>query len=322
MPSHIPPDTLCPLGCDHIDSIEHLYGNCTRTWSNVNTLRKNFSLPPIPRPKRNIASLLGTDRLLSRKEATLNIFLLYTIWEARRHLLKGTPLLLPLFFSTTITSLIGKYCPLILKMSTLHNSSNSLSLINPTTGRSGKRTKEQTKQARVEEKRLVSSFPPSSIIVYTDGGTHNSNPGPCGSGIYIPHATQPTNLSIPLGWGTNNLGELAAIGAAIDHILHSSPPSGTEIHILTDSHLSYGILQLYWRTSLYSELARTIRRWIDNTSDTTPITVHWIAGHADIPGNDAADDNATTAAAHSNTTPPDINAIVSLWRRRLSIPDD
>jgi hypothetical protein len=274
MSSHIPPDTTCPFGCSYIDSIEHLFGTCSHAWTNINTLRINFDLPPIPSDKRSIASLLGAMCPLSRKEATLNIFLIYTIWQARCHCLKGTPLLLPIFFSTTITSLLGKYCPKILQMSSLYQVSSPLSLINPTTGKSGKRTKEQTKLAKAEAQELVSSFPSNSIVVYTDGGTHNTNPGPCGSGIFIPHPNLPTNINIPLGWGTNNLSELVAIGAAIDHILHSNPPTNTPIHILTDSYLSFGILQLYWRANLYPDLARFIRRQIDTAADTTPITVH------------------------------------------------
>lgn len=53
----------------------------------------------------------------------------------------------------------------------------------------------------------------SQIIINIDGGRHQSNPGPFGSGIcilgFLPTAT---NLSTyPLGWGTNNLSELATM---------------------------------------------------------------------------------------------------------------
>jgi ribonuclease HI len=330
--TYIPPDTTCPFGCDITDSLQHLYGDCAHVWDNINTTRKNFDLPTVPQQEQNTTLLIGATRLLSRKEATLNIFLLHTIWSARCLRLKGTHISLPLFFSVTISRTMGKYCPSILKLSTLYQISDSLSLINPNTGKSGKRTKEQARQARDEAALLISSLPPDAIVAYTDGGTHNSNPGPCGSGIFIP-GSPPTNISIPLGWGTNNLGEIAAIGAAIEFILSKKPPVDSEIHILTDSHLSYGILQLYLRSRQYPIIANHIRKLMERNSTSIPITIHWIAGHAGIPGNDAADANASAAAcaaANSNSIrstqlaqlQPDETTVISTWRSQLSLPDD
>ena len=45
---------------------------------------------------------------------------------------------------------------------------------------------------------------------------------------------------------------------------------------------------------------------IDSAKASTPITIHWIAGHSGIPGNEAADTNATAAASASLTTPADM----------------
>ena len=323
------PQTNCPLGCNHQDSLEHLYGDCPPVWQNVNTIRKNFDLPPIPRADRKIATMIGATKPLSRKEATLNLFLLFTIWSARSTLLRNTTLLLPAFFSVTITGLMAKYCPAILKSSSLQQAASHLSFLNPSTGKSGTRTKEQKRQAKAEAERLISSFPSNATVAFTDGGTHLSNPGPCGSGIYIPGPpnSPPTNIIIPLGWGTNNLGEIAAIGAAIEYIISNNPPPSSEIHILTDSHLSYGILQLYWRSKHYPAIANHIRRLIDSTSNINPITIHWIAGHAGIQGNNAADANASAAAKVSANTAChspqfDERTIILSWRRRLNLPDD
>ena len=81
-------------------------------------------------------------------------------------------------------------------------------------GSSSKRTKKQQQEAKKKAMQLVHSFPPTSILAYTDGGTHLTNPGPSGSGIHIPPSSNfpGSDHQIPLGKGTNNLGELAAIG--------------------------------------------------------------------------------------------------------------
>ena len=134
------------------------------------------------------------------------------------------------------------------------------------------------------------SLPSNSSIAYTDGGTHNSNPGPCGSGVFFPATAthQQTNLHYPLGWGTNNLGEIAAIGFAISHFLKNSPPKHGQLHILTDSYLAYGCLTFYWRSDLYAPLIRLIRKIISHIKHSNPVTIHWIAGHAGIAGNESA----------------------------------
>jgi ribonuclease HI len=51
-------------------------------------------------------------------------------------------------------------------------------------------------------------------------------------------------------------------------------------------------------------IANHIRRLIDSASNTNPITIpwHWIAGHAGIQGNNAADANASAAAHVSAST--------------------
>jgi ribonuclease HI len=186
-------------------------------------------------------------------------------------------------------------------------------------GSSGKRTKEQIALARSEAEKIISSFSPNDIIAYTDGGTHKSNPGPCGSGSHLLYPSQdPTNICTPLGWGTNNLGELVAIGCAINHSLLSSPSPGTTIQILTDSQFAQGILVFYWQANAYANLIRIIRRMIEHAKSlNTPVCIHWIAGHAGIAGNEAADAIATLAAEQSVSIAPNVNSLLDSWMRSI-----
>jgi ribonuclease HI len=309
MSSHIAPGTKCPFGCDAVDSAEHLFGKCEPVRHNYNSTCLLFKLPKIAKKDWNIGTLLGAKELLGRKQATFNSFFAFTAWQARTDSLSQS-VDLPYLFSSTITKLLTRYCPNLIKDSL----GDTLPPLPPNQrlGSSNKRTSKQRADARKAADAIITSIPPSAVIAYTDGGTHNSNPGPCGSGVFFPPSTTTTtatNLHYPLGWGTNNLSEIAAIGYAIKHFLDTKPLQNTQLHILTDSYLAYGSLVFYWRSDLYSKLIRTTRNIISHTKNSNPISIHWIAGHAGIAGNDAADDNATTAASTSNADPADIDLI-------------
>ena len=309
-PSHIHPDTTCPLGCNERDSMQHLFGACEPVRHNYNATCQLFDLPKIDKQKWNFGTLLGATELLGRKQATFNCYFLFTAWQARTDSLEAE-IDLPYFFSSTISNLLTRYCPQLIKEAF----GKSLPPLPPQQrhGSSGKRSKSQQAAARLAASKLVSSLPSNSSIAYTDGGTHNSNPGPCGSGIFFPATAthQQTNLHYPLGWGTNNLGEIAAIGFAISHFLRNSPPKHVQLHILTDSYLAYGCLTFYWRSDLYAPLIRLIRKIISHIKHSNLVTIHWIAGHAGIAGNESADANATKAASMSNDTPADLGSIIT-----------
>lgn len=102
----------------------------------------------------------------------------------------------------------------------------------------------------------------------------------------------------------------------VNHITSNAPPKQAQIHIMTDSYLAYGTFELFWRSKTYPEIVKAIRNAITNSSKTNPITIHWIAGHAGIPGNDAADHYATIAASNSTHNPADTTQIA----RDISTP--
>ncbi len=83
-------------------------------------------------------------------------------------------------------------------------------------GSAGTRTKEQAAGALAAAGDLVASFAPDAILCFTDGACQG-NPGPCGAGavVKLPDGRH-LERSKALGIGTNNVGELSAVGLALD----------------------------------------------------------------------------------------------------------
>ena len=107
--SHIAPNTKCPLGCDAVDSAEHLFGSCEPVRHNYNAARQLLDLPKITRDRWNFGTLLGADVLLGRKEATLNSFFMFVAWQARTDSLTQK-LDIPYYFTSNTTKLMTRYC--------------------------------------------------------------------------------------------------------------------------------------------------------------------------------------------------------------------
>jgi len=144
---------------------------------------------------------------------------------------------------------------------------------------------------------------PNGLFLYTDGSA-NPNPGPCGAGIlYTRPQRIDRELAIGIGQGTNNLGELWAIGAAIelaeleaaqDPLLHGCPA-----YIITDSQYAIGILLEGWTSKhdLNTAIAESIRRMLRRSR--LHWHINWTPGHAGVPGNEVADAAAGSGAEAS-----------------------
>ncbi len=157
-------------------------------------------------------------------------------------------------------------------------------------------------------------LPPSeSLIIYTDGSA-DPNPGPSGAGLVLfRDGALVESHSIPLGHGTNNTGELYALGAALQRIeeILDSPPHPVYTHpttarILTDSTFARGVTTLNWELSKNSRLQPLLKsvkaRW-RKVADRLTLHVDWVEAHAGIAGNELADVEAGKASAAS--TPAD-----------------
>ena len=164
-------------------------------------------------------------------------------------------------------------------------------------GNANNRTKEQAEAAAEYVKRILDKVSPEDIVAYTDGSSLG-NPGPTGAGAYIRYprswGNHDMHIAIPLGEGTNNIGELYAIGAATTHIINTINKLNTNPHrifYISDSSYSLGCLTKGWQSTKNKALIRAVKETIRNIprSNSNTCNWHWTPGHANVHGNNIAD---------------------------------
>lgn len=150
-------------------------------------------------------------------------------------------------------------------------------------GKAGTRSQEQAGHALASARELVASLPEDAAICFTDGAC-KGNPGPAGSGcvVRLPGG-QRHEAWLAIGQGTNNQGELSAIGLALDLVeqLGFHGP----VHVLTDSDYSRGVLAQGWKAKANVELIAGLKARLKARR----VTLHWVAGHVGLPENERAD---------------------------------
>jgi len=163
-------------------------------------------------------------------------------------------------------------------------------------GSAKNRTPAQAAAAKQAAITLVTTFHRDAVVCYTDGACQG-NPGPCGAGAVakLPDGRILENYAA-LGEGTNNVGELSAIGLALDLLDEAVVSAASPVEILTDSKYTYGLLQLGWKGKANKTLIDTLRKRI---AEFPRLRLHWIAGHAGIAENERADELANKGVAES-----------------------
>lgn len=152
-------------------------------------------------------------------------------------------------------------------------------------GKAGTRTKAQAKMAADAARSLIASLPDDAVVAFTDGAC-TGNPGPAGAGAHVRlPGGEVTERAVALGQATNNVGELTAIGVALDLCDEAGIGEDVAVHVLTDSQYSNGVLVLGWKAKANKALIAEVKAKIAKRN----VTVHWIAGHTGIPGNERAD---------------------------------
>jgi len=153
-------------------------------------------------------------------------------------------------------------------------------------GSAGRRTQGQTAAAAKAAADLLASFDAATSVAYTDGACRG-NPGPAGSGVVLNLADgRRAEASRSLGRATNNVGELTAIGIALALLDEAEIAADAPVAILTDSDYSHGVLCRGWKAKANAALIGELREAL---GERPGVTIHWVAGHAGVEGNERAD---------------------------------
>ncbi len=161
-------------------------------------------------------------------------------------------------------------------------------------GSAATRTADQAARAVNAASDLVRSLGPDAVLCWTDGGCE-PNPGPAGSGAFVrlPDG-RVARASRSLGRGTNNIGELDAVALALDVIEAAGVGRGARVAIMTDSKYAHGVLALGWKATANRERVLAIRAQLAGWPNAS---LHWVAGHAGVDGNEEADRLASSGIA-------------------------
>lgn len=178
-------------------------------------------------------------------------------------------------------------------------------------GSAGTRSAEQLEACETYVTQLLANVTHHDISCYTDGSALG-NPGPCGSGAFITHPSDhascvdEVSLHVPLGTGSNNLGELWAIGIAFQYLL--TLPNhiiSNNIYIFSDSKYAVDILTRKSTYTTYTNIIDLIFTLLSTLttrlSNPNNLHIHWVPGHVDLFGNERADEAAKKGARRSRS---------------------
>jgi ribonuclease HI len=88
---------------------------------------------------------------------------------------------------------------------------------------------------------MIRNLPSHSIKIFT-GGSAKPNPGQAGSGAHVSRGGEKIlNMAVGIGEGSNNLGEMAAPGLAMEALLKSNYKGPIErVDFMIDSQIAIG----------------------------------------------------------------------------------
>jgi ribonuclease HI len=153
-------------------------------------------------------------------------------------------------------------------------------------GSAGSRTVAQAAMAVADAKAKIGALSGDTVVAYTDGACRG-NPGPAGAGalLVLPDGGR-LEASLSLGVATNNVGELAAIGLALDLLDEASVALDAPVRVFSDSKYARGVLAQGWKAKANGELIRGLRARLATRPGTR---LEWVAGHTGLEGNERAD---------------------------------
>jgi len=153
-------------------------------------------------------------------------------------------------------------------------------------GKAGTRTAAQAAAAKTSALDYIRALPADTVKAFTDGAC-KGNPGPCGAGaVAVLPDGRTLEASKALGQGTNNIGELTAIGLALDLFEQGEVSPDARVVLFTDSKYSLGVLTQGWKAKANKPLISGLKKRLSAWSN---LEIRWVAGHVGIPENERAD---------------------------------
>ena len=240
-------DTRCSLCDGPAETIDHLHSNCQVSSDAVGLiLRHSFDKAPVTRIRdANPADFRFEGE--PRTPADMLTLLLFSagVWQASSfYRVRGITPSNPLRAATKIAR-------------------SFLSLRKMALRRNTKKTKKEAKarQRIAELHKILDNLGPH-LEVATDGSSI-PNPGPTGAGYVLREVGYGSNdytsfSSISLGHGTNNLGEIEALQAALKRVISDPPPPHVKIVFLIDSEFALNIANSVHHSKVYPVIASNI----------------------------------------------------------------
>ena len=308
------PCHICGLG---EDNILHIFGGCPAVISARSTFGRIIGVHLKDDPKHYglacKATLAGDpppkdyDRLPRRTNAT--IIFNFAVWRNRSNFFITKGRIIPTEEASrrikdVALMLWRRYAPAHWRPNHDNQPPDLAILDSSAYGSAGKRTTEQEAAALRYGRLLVASIPPTHHIAYTDGSAQRGpkgKGGPCGAGLWLEGPENTGGLRTgkdflaPLGTGTNNIGELYAIGMAISTFIKSSQ-EGSFLHILTDSKISKLLIEHDAKATKNTKLVAAVRRIYHFARTKRSVRIHWLPAHVGITGNENADSLADDGA--------------------------
>jgi ribonuclease HI len=159
-------------------------------------------------------------------------------------------------------------------------------------GSAGTRTAAQAAAAKMSAAEQIAAIPDGTHVAFTDGAC-KGNPGPAGAGAVVKVAGGETlEEGRYLGIATNNVGELTAVGMALDLLEGAGVNTADPVVLFTDSKYTLGVLTQGWKAKANKELILSLRETVSKWPN---LDIRWVAGHVGITENERADELAGNA---------------------------
>ena len=297
------PCYLCGQGKD---KITHIYSDCKQ----VNDARLVFySSCGIPHSGTTASALAQAtltyqptgNRKVDTHRAIAAVAFNWAVWrESREYLASQDHLLLPSRICARLVSVASMAAHSATSSSGKPKSSSKY-------GSAGRRTPAQRAAVKIYVDEILKNIHPDAVTIFTDGSALG-NPGPSGAGVFVQRPANSTaadpdlTLSAALGKGTNNTGELYAIGVAIEAALREPRPTNGEllrVTILSDSNYALGCVFGTWESKTNAALAQSVKDILLASSSHLSVSAHWVPGHCGVLGNELADRAAVRGSLES-----------------------